>query len=107
MTANQSGRSDSEPMIRQPRPAEQAPEDTNPANLSSNPPEVPVSTKEEKNPPATSPHDVKPESNIEIRYAGIKRKPGVFACRDLPHGLEIIYAEQPIFVAPYENPISV
>ncbi|KAF4502175.1 hypothetical protein FAGAP_1595 [Fusarium agapanthi] len=103
MTANQSRRSDSERMVQQPCPGEQAPEDMNTANLSSNPREVPVSTEEEKSPPAMTPHDVKPERDIEIRHKGIKRKTGVFACRDLPHGHEIIGAERPIFVAPYES----
>ncbi|KAH7225683.1 hypothetical protein BKA60DRAFT_536297 [Fusarium oxysporum] len=106
MAANQSGRSDSERMVQQPRAGEQALEDTDPANLTPKSREVPVSTKEEKSPPATSSHDVKPEIDIETRQTGIKRKPGVFAFRDLPHGHEIIRAEQPIFVAPYDDPIS-
>ncbi|KAF5552742.1 hypothetical protein FPHYL_8890 [Fusarium phyllophilum] len=79
MTANQSGRSDSEHVIQQSRPDE----------------EVPVSTVEEKSPPATSPHDVEPESNIELLF-----KDGVFACRDLPQGHKITGEERPIFAAP-------
>ncbi|KAF5551995.1 hypothetical protein FMEXI_3067 [Fusarium mexicanum] len=107
MTANQSGQSDSERMVQQPCLGEQAPEDMNIANLSSNPREVPVSTKGEKSPPATSPQEVKLERDIKIRrHIGIKRKTGVFACRDLPQGHEIIGAQRPIFVTPdvYREP---
>ncbi|KAF5976740.1 hypothetical protein FBULB1_6834 [Fusarium bulbicola] len=107
MTANQSGQSDSEPLVQQPCPGEQAPEDMNTANLSSNPREVPVSTTGEKSPPATSPHEVKLERDIKVcPRKGSKRKTGVFACRDLPHGHEIIGAKRPIFADPdvYRDP---
>ncbi|KAF5589203.1 nadh-ubiquinone oxidoreductase kda subunit [Fusarium subglutinans] len=101
MTASQSGQSDTEPLLQQPCPGEQAPEDMNTANLSSNPRQVPVSTKGEKSPPATSPHEVKLERDIKACLRkGSRRKVGVFACRDLPHGHEIIGANRPIFVAP-------
>ncbi|RBR12198.1 hypothetical protein FVER53590_30382 [Fusarium verticillioides] len=64
MTASQSGQNDSEHMIQQSRPDEQAPEDTNPANLSSNPPEGPVSTNEGESSPSMSLHDV----DVEIHF---------------------------------------
>ncbi|KAF5685708.1 hypothetical protein FDENT_6101 [Fusarium denticulatum] len=84
-----------EHMIQQSPPDEQAPEDTNPANLASNPPEAPVSTEEGKSPPATSPHDVAPKNDVEIHF-----NRGVFACRDLPRGHVIVGAERPIFAVP-------
>ncbi|KAF5594415.1 hypothetical protein FPCIR_4918 [Fusarium pseudocircinatum] len=84
-----------EHMIQQSPPDEQAPEDTNPANLASNPLEAPVSTKEGKSPPAVSPHDVASRNDVEIHFGR-----GVFACRDLPQGHEVIGAERPIFAVP-------
>ncbi|KAF5240165.1 hypothetical protein FANTH_9674 [Fusarium anthophilum] len=96
-----------ERMVQQPGPGEQAPEDMITANLSSNPREVPVSTKGETSPPATSPHEVRLERDIEIcRRNGFRRKTGVFARRDLPQGHEIIGAKQTIFIAPdvYREP---
>ncbi|PNP77464.1 hypothetical protein FNYG_09340 [Fusarium nygamai] len=78
-------------MIHQSPPDEQAPEDTNPANLSSSPPEAPVSTNEGESPPAMSLHDV----DVEIHF-----NLGVFARRNLPQGHEIIGAERPIFAVP-------
>ncbi|KAG9507589.1 hypothetical protein J7337_001142 [Fusarium musae] len=91
MTANQSGQNDSEHMVQQSRPDEQAPEDTNPANLSSNPPEGPVSTNEGESSPSMSLHDV----DVEIHF-----NLGVFARRDLTQGHEIIGAERLIFAVP-------
>ncbi|KAF5713466.1 nadh-ubiquinone oxidoreductase kda subunit [Fusarium mundagurra] len=100
MTANQSGPSDSEQMIQQSGPEEQGPDEqgpevTNPANFPSNPPEDPVSTREDKSLQATSPYDVEPVTGIEIHW-----KAGVFARRDLPQGHEITGAERPIFAVP-------
>lgn len=80
-----------EHIIQQSSPDGQAAEDTNAANLSSNPPEAPVWTNEGERPPSVSLHDV----DIEIHFSR-----GVFAHRNLPQGHEIIGAERPLFEVP-------
>ncbi|KAF5564186.1 hypothetical protein FNAPI_2336 [Fusarium napiforme] len=80
-----------EHMLQQSSPDEQAPEDTNPANLSSNPPEAHVSTSQGESPAEMSLHD----ADVEIHF-GL----GVFARRNLPQGHEIIGAKRQIFAVP-------
>ncbi|KAF5638237.1 uncharacterized protein FTJAE_5338 [Fusarium tjaetaba] len=129
MTTNQSGGDDSEDMIQQSPPDEQAPEgqapeDTNPANLSSNPPEAHVSTNEgesrndsehmiqqssrdEQAPENANPanlssnaREASVSTNDGESHADIRFQVGVFAPCDLPQGHKIIGSEQPLFEVP-------